>query len=214
MISVEALPAFLLAVLVTAASPGPAMALILQRAGLHGFRRAVPTVLGIELGLFIWALAVGLGLAALVAASEVAFLVLKVVGAAFLVFLGIKALRSGWALRERPGATMPLPPVPPSRGHVGAFAEGLVVQLANPKPAVFLFAFYPQFLPADGPVLGPSIVLGVIQVSIETGLYLLLAFAVGRASVWFRRTAVRRRLQYASGAVLISLGARLAFAAR
>lgn len=214
MIRPEALPAFLLAVLVTAASPGPAIALILQRAGLHGFRRAVPTVLGIEVGLFLWALAVGLGLAALVAASEVAFLVLKVVGAGFLVYLGIKALRAGWALRERSGMTMPLPPVPTPRGHAGAFAEGLIVQLANPKPAIFLFAFYPQFLPADGPVLLPAITLGAIQVSIETVLYLLLAFAVGSASAWFQRTAVRRRLQYASGAVLIALGARLAFAAR
>ena len=212
MIRPEALPAFLLAVLVTAASPGPAMALIFQRAGLHGFRRAVPTVLGIELGLFIWAIAVGLGLAALVAASEVAFLALKIVGAVFLAYLGIKALRAGWALREQRGR-MALPP-PPPRGHAGAFAEGLLVQLANPKPAIFLFAFYPQFLPTDGPVLGPALVLGTIQVSIETALYLGLAFAVGRASAWFQRTVVRRRLQYASGVVLLGLGARLAFASR
>lgn len=212
MIRPEALPAFLLAVLVTAASPGPAMALIFQRAGLHGFRRAVPTVLGIELGLFIWAIAVGLGLAALVAASEIAFLILKVVGAVFLAALGIKALRAGWSLRDQGGRTA-LPP-PPARGHAGAFAEGLLVQLANPKPAIFLFAFYPQFLPADGPVLGPALALGTIQVSVETALYLGLAFAVGSASAWFQRTVVRRRLQYASGVVLLGLGARLALASR
>lgn len=213
MIRPEALPAFLLAVLITAASPGPAMALILQRAGLHGFRRAVPTVLGIELGLFLWAMAVGLGLAALVAASEVAFLVLKVVGAGFLAFLGIRALRAGWALRDR-GGTVALPPPPTVRGHAGAFAEGLLVQLANPKPAIFLFAFYPQFLPADGPVLIPSMTLGAIQVSIETVLYLGLAFAVGSASAWFQRTAVRRRLEYASGVVLLALGLRLVLSSR
>lgn len=212
MIRPEALPAFLLAVLVMAASPGPAMALILQRAGLHGFRRAIPTVLGVEVGLLLWALAVGLGLAALVAASEVAFLALKIVGAGFLAYLGIRALRAGWALRD--AVTAGALAVPTPRGHAGAFMEGLVVQVANPKAAVFLFAFYPQFLPADGPVLLPSLTLGVIQTGVETVLYLALALVVGRAAAWFQRAAVRRRLQYASGVVLLGLAGRMAVASR
>ncbi|MEY3733056.1 MAG: hypothetical protein RL347_415 [Actinomycetota bacterium] len=209
---INALPAFLLAVLVIAASPGPAVVLILQRAGAHGFRAAIPTVLGLELGLFLWALAAGTGMAALVAASETAFLVLRVVGALFLVYLGVKAIRSGWRLRGRDG-TEALPAVDPPKGH-RAFAEGLIVQLANPKAAVFLFAFYPQFVPADGPVLLSTVTLGAIQVSVETVLYLGLAALVGSASAWFSRTAVRRRLDYISGAVLIALGARIAVASR
>lgn len=209
---ISALPAFLLAVVVIAASPGPAVVLILQRAGAHGFRAAIPTVLGIEAGLFLWALAAGTGMAALVAASETAFLVLRVVGAIFLVYLGVKAIRSGWRLRGRDDAE-PLPKVDAPKGH-RAFAEGLIVQLANPKAAVFLFAFYPQFIPAEGPVLLTTVTLGAIQVSLETILYLGLAFAVGSASAWFSRTSVRRRLDYASGAVLIALGARVALASR
>jgi threonine/homoserine/homoserine lactone efflux protein len=211
-VDINALPAFLLAVLVIAASPGPAVVLILQRAGAHGFRAAIPTVLGLELGLFLWALAAGTGMAALVAASETAFLVLRVVGALFLVYLGVKAIRSGWRLRGRDG-TEALPAVDPPKGH-RAFAEGLIVQLANPKAAVFLFAFYPQFVPADGPVLLSTVTLGAIQVSVETVLYLGLAALVGSASAWFSRTAVRRRLDYISGAVLIALGARIAVASR
>lgn len=206
------LPAFLLAVLVIAASPGPAVVLILQRAGAHGFRAAIPTVLGIEAGLFLWALAAGTGMAALVAASETAFLILRVAGAVFLLYLGVKALRAGWRLRGRDG-TEALPSVDPPRGH-RAFAEGLIVQLANPKAAIFLFAFYPQFVPADGPVLLTTVTLGAIQVAVETVLYLGLAFAVGRASAWFSRTSVRRRLDYASGAILIALGARVALTSR
>jgi threonine/homoserine/homoserine lactone efflux protein len=211
-VDISALPAFLLAVVVIAASPGPAVVLILQRAGAHGFRAAIPTVLGIEAGLFLWALAAGTGMAALVAASETAFLVLRVVGAIFLVYLGVKAIRSGWRLRGRDDAE-PLPKVDAPKGH-RAFAEGLIVQLANPKAAVFLFAFYPQFIPAEGPVLLTTVTLGAIQVSLETILYLGLAFAVGSASAWFSRTSVRRRLDYASGAVLIALGARVALASR
>lgn len=209
---ISALPAFLLAVVVIAASPGPAVVLILQRAGAHGFRAAIPTVLGIEAGLFLWALAAGTGMAALVAASETAFLILRVAGAIFLVYLGVKAIRSGWRMRGRDDAE-PLPPVDPPKGH-RAFAEGLIVQLANPKAAAFLFAFYPQFVPAEGPVLLSTVTLGAIQVSVETVLYLGLAAVVGSASAWFSRTAVRRRLDYVSGAVLIALGARIAVASR
>ncbi len=209
--SLAALPAFLLVVLVTAASPGPAMALIFQRAGLHGFRAAIPTVLGIEVGLFIWALAVGLGLAALVAASEIAFIVLKVVGAGFLISLGVRSLVRGWRMRDGVATTRIEVPKPAARS---AFLEALIVQLANPKAALFLFAFYPQFLPPTGPVLRESVTLGFIQVSVETVLYLGLAAVVGRAASWFARTKIRRRFEYASGVVLIALGLRVAVAAR
>ncbi len=201
------LPAFVVTVLVIAATPGPAIALILRRAGVGGFRAAVPTVLGIEAGLYIWALAVGLGLATLVTASETAFLIWRVAGALFLIYLGVRAIRAGWALRGKPDLDA-LPPVRRS-GH-GAFAEGVVVQLANPKAAVFLFAFYPQFLPAESLTLSSAATLGAIQVLIELPLYVLLAAAVGSASRWFSRTTVRRRLEYLSGTVLIALGVRVA----
>ena len=207
------LPAFLLAVVVISASPGPAMALIFQRAGLHGFRSAIPTVLGLEVGLFLWAMAAGAGLATLVAASEIAFWVLRIAGAVFLAYLGIRSILSGWRLRHEDGVeALPAPPAP--RSGRSAFTEGLVVQLANPKAAMFLLAFYPQFLPTQGPVLGPTVVLGLIQVSVETVLYLGLAAAVGRASAWFSRTAIRRRLDYVSGAVLLALGLRVALTSR
>ena len=97
------LPAFVLAVLLVSASPGPAMALILRRAAVQGRRGAVPTVLGLELGLYVWALLAAAGFAALVAVSEVAWLVLKVVGAGVLLYLGIRAWRSALASARGPG---------------------------------------------------------------------------------------------------------------
>ena len=204
------LPAFVLAVLLISASPGPAMALILRRAALHGTRAAVPTVLGLELGLYLWALAAGAGLAALVAASDAAFLVLRVVGAVVLVYLGVKAWRaalSGTAPPEAAGGAS-------ARSWRASFAEGTLVQLANPKAAVFMFAFYPQFVPADGPVLAWTAALALLQVVIETVLYLGLAAAVGRASGWFRQPRIRRRLDLASGTVLVGLGLRVAATSR
>jgi threonine/homoserine/homoserine lactone efflux protein len=205
------LPAFLLAVLLIAACPGPAMALILRRAALHGTRAAVPTVLGLELGLFLLALAAGAGLAAVVAASELAYTVLRVVGAALLLWLGVRAWRTAWSDR---GAADPAQQPRSRRSTRGAFAEGVLVQLANPKAAVFLFAFYPQFVPAEGPVLAWTAALALLQVSVETVLYLGLAAAVGRASAWFRRPRIRRRVEAASGTVLVGLGLRVAASSR
>jgi threonine/homoserine/homoserine lactone efflux protein len=203
------LPTFLLAVLLISATPGPAMALILRRAALRGTRAAVPTILGLEAGLYLWALAAGAGLAALVAASEVAYGVLRVVGAAVLVGLGLRAWWSAWTDRGESE-----PELPRRHSSRGAFVEGLVVQLANPKAAVFVFAFYPQFVPQDGSVLAWTAGLAALQVVVEIGLCLGLATAVGRASAWFRRPRIRRRLDVASGTVLVGLGVRVAVAAR
>jgi threonine/homoserine/homoserine lactone efflux protein len=206
-------PAFLLAVVLIAASPGPAMALILRRAALGGFRAAVPTVLGLELGLYAWALLAAAGFAGLVAASEAAFLVLRVVGAAVLCWLGVQALRAAWRERSagRSGTTA-LPP--PRRGGWAGFGEGVVVQLANPKAAVFVIAFYPQFVPADRPLFATTAVLALVQVALETVLYLSLAAGVARAGAWFRRPRVRAWLEGVSGTVLVGLGLRVAVTSR
>jgi threonine/homoserine/homoserine lactone efflux protein len=210
------LPAFLLAVLLISASPGPAMALIFRRAALRGLPGAVPTVLGLELGLYCWALFAGAGFAALVAASEVAYLVLRVVGAAVLLVLGLRAFRAARRARHEPEpevAAAPLPP--PRRGRWWAsFGEGVVVQLANPKAAVFMIAFYPQFVPAHGPVFAATALLGLLQITLETLLYLALAAGVARAGAWFRRPRIRRRLDAVSGTVLVGLGLRVAVSSR
>ena len=207
-------PAFLLAVLLISASPGPAMALIFRRAALRGLAGAVPTVLGLELGLYCWALFAGAGFAALVAASEVAYLVLRVVGAAVLLYLGIRAFRAAWLGRGRPEAeAVPAPSAARPRWW-GAFGEGVLVQLANPKAAVFMIAFYPQFVPADGAVFGTTALLGLLQITVETALYLALAAGVARAGAWFRRPRIRRRLDAVSGTVLVGLGVRVALTSR
>lgn len=208
------LPAFVVAVLLISASPGPAQALILRRAALRGFRGAVPTVLGLEAGLYAWALLAAAGFAALVAASEVAFLVLRVVGAVVLIGLGVRAWQAAW--RARRGAAAVPEALVPRAGHRwwAAFGEGAVVQLANPKAAVFMLAFYPQFVPADRPLFATTAVLALLQVLIETVLYLGLAAGVARAGGWFRRPVVRARLEAVSGTVLVALGLRVAVSSR
>jgi len=220
------LPAFFLAVLLISASPGPAMALILRRAALRGFRRTVPVVLGLEAGLYVWALLAAAGVAALVAASEVAFVVLRVVGAVVLIVLGVRAWRAAWVSRRATGAAAgSVEPGAVESGSVEAasvevgaeagggwraFGEGVAVQLANPKAAVFMVAFFPQFVPAGHPVFSTTAVLAALQVALETGLYLSLAASVASAGGWFRRPVIRRRLEAVSGTVLVGLGLRVA----
>jgi len=213
---VASLPAFVVAVVLISASPGPAMALILRRAALHGFRGAVPTVLGLEAGLYAWALFAAAGLAALVAASEVAFVVLRVIGAGFLLYLGLKAWRTAWQIRKTgPMQEMAEDTSPsPRQSWWRAFGEGALVMLANPKAAAFMIAFYPQFVPADQPLFSTTALLALLQVAVEIVLYLALAAVVGRAGAWFRRPVIRRRLEAVSGTVLIVLGLRMAAATR
>jgi threonine/homoserine/homoserine lactone efflux protein len=86
----------------------------------------------------------------------------------------------------------------------------VIVQLANPKAAVFMIAFYPQFVPSDGPVFVTTTLLGLLQITVETVLYLALAAGVARAGSWFRRPRIRRRLEAVSGTVLVGLGLRVA----
>jgi threonine/homoserine/homoserine lactone efflux protein len=208
------LPAFVVAVLLISASPGPAMALILRRTALHGMRTAVPLILGLELGLYLWALAAAAGFAALVAASEAAYWALKIVGACVLVYLGIRAWQAAWRERRTATDTEVAAAEDVGPGAVKAFAEGLVVQLANPKAAVFMIAFYPQFVPSDQPLFATTALLALLQVSIELCFYFTLAAFVARAGAWFRRSTVRRRLEAISGTVLVGLGLRVAASSR
>jgi threonine/homoserine/homoserine lactone efflux protein len=190
------------------------MALIVRGAALRGLRGAVPTVLGLELGLYAWALLAAAGFAALVAASEVAYLVLRVVGALVLISLGVRALRAAFRTRgtdERAAAVDPSTGAD-GRGWWRPFVEGVIVQLANPKAAVFMIAFYPQFVPADQPLFATTAVLALGQVAIEIVIYLSLAAGVARAGAWLRRPRIRRGLDAVSGTVLVGLGVRVATA--
>ena len=204
---VRQLPAFLLAVLVISAVPGPAVALLIRRCSVGGFRAGVPVVFGLELGLYFWILAAGAGLAALVATSEVAFTVLRVVGAAVLLYLAVQAFHSA---RRGQALDVAGPAVLPRNG----FVLGFLTNAANPKAAVFTFAFYPQFIPHDYPLLPTAAALGLLQVSVEIGFYLGFAALIGRARGWFTRSRVRRRLDALCGGVLLALGLRVAAESR
>ncbi len=213
------LPAFLLAVVLVSATPGPAFVVVVRRTAVRGLGYGLATIAGLEIGLYVWALLVASGFA-VVAASQVGFLALKVVGCGVLLWLSWRSFRSWWAERCLPDdldVVLELDRDPAvgvvdegtRHGRLWAVGEGFVVQMANPKAAVFLFALYPQFVPADRPLFATTAVLGLLQVAVECCVYGALALGVSRADTWFRRSVVRRRLEAATGTVLVALGLRL-----
>jgi threonine/homoserine/homoserine lactone efflux protein len=175
------------------AVPGPAVLYVVARSISEGRRAGIVSVLGVETGTFAYAVAAALGLTGLVAASEVGFTIVRYLGAAYLVLLGIRTLRDRRAPREAS-------PAPEHR----LFVRGLVVQLLNPKIAVFFLAFLPQFVDAGaGPVAPQILLLGLIFTALailSDGAYAILAGTLGA------RLHGGRRLATVSGTILVGLG--------
>jgi threonine/homoserine/homoserine lactone efflux protein len=180
--------------------PGPAMLYIVTRGVAHGRRGGIVSMLGVEAGDFLQVLAATAGLAAIVASSAAAFSVVKYVGAAYLIFLGVRALLEG--RNERDGEPRP----GPSSGRL--FWEGFLVGALNPKLALFLLAFLPQFVdPAAGPIWLQTLILGmVLQLIIMAG-DTCFALAAGAAGARLRRMIHARRISVASGMIYLGLGA-------
>jgi threonine/homoserine/homoserine lactone efflux protein len=203
--------AFVVAATLGAMVPGTTTALVIRQSAAQGTRSVIPLVLGVEGGLYAWIAASAFGVAALVATSSTAFNVLRVAGAAILLWLGIQAWRASWRIGdEDPVAPMKDVPARPWKAAV----TGAVTQLSNPKVAVFVVAFFPQFAPANDDALVTTLVLGLIQICIDGGWYLLLALFVGHARHWLAQGRIRRRLERLTGTVFIALGLRMALVAQ
>ena len=179
--------------------PGPATALVVRSAAVHGRRSAFLTVLGNSTGILFWALASVLGISALVAASSAAFVALKVVGAVVLVCLGWQALRGTAVNKGEPGVAR------------SSYLQGLVTSGANPKLAVFFIALLPQFVPHGAPVLPWTLAMALILICVDLVYFSALAWAVSRAK---RAVVGSRRVERLTGAVMIGLGLRVALEAR
>jgi threonine/homoserine/homoserine lactone efflux protein len=189
-------------------TPGQDTALTIRNALLGGRRSAAFTAVGVATGQAIWALATSVGLAALLRASEPAFVALKLAGAIYLVFLGAQALRS--ALRAGPkaaelgkGPSRSLPTSVP-------FRQGLISNLGNPKMAVFFTSLLPQFAPDRQASFLVLLLLGLVFCFMTLAWLTCYGIAVARAADFLRRSSIRRVVDGAAGAVLVALGLRLA----
>src|SRR3954470_24067741 len=199
-------PAFLLVAVVVVLTPGPATALVIRNALRGGTRAAWATTAGNSTGIFVWATASVLGISALVAASEAAFAVLKIVGAILLVVIGLQSI-----YHARYGMPVEIEPPPQARNH---YREGLLTSFANPKLAVFFLALFPQFIPEGDSVLPATVMMALIIIFMDLVWFTVLALAVGRAKRLLSERKWQQRMEAASGSVLVALGIRLALISR
>jgi threonine/homoserine/homoserine lactone efflux protein len=187
--------AFLGVSLLVIVTPGQDTALTIRNTLLGGRRGGVGTAAGVAAGQATWTLAASAGVVALLRASELAFLAIKLLGAAYLVYLGLQMLLRRGEARPRAGGS--------SRR---AFRQGLLSNLGNPKMAVFFTSLLPQF----GSSFAGLVALGLVFCSLTFTWLAAYAVAVAKAGDVLRRPRIRRALDRVTGAVLVAFGLRLA----
>jgi RhtB (resistance to homoserine/threonine) family protein len=200
-------PAFIGVAALVIVSPGPDTALVTKNALIHGRRPALGTSVGVAVGLLVWTLASALGVAAIVHASATAFTTLKLVGAAYLVWLGIQALRSA---AHGSGGGRSAKSDARRMGARRGFRQGLISNLANPKIAVFFTSLVPQFVAAGDGVLLPSLLLGALFALMTVAWLCGYALVASKAAGLLTRPRVKAALDRVSGCVLIGLGLHIA----
>ncbi|MFO7190890.1 MULTISPECIES: LysE family translocator [Thermocrispum] len=212
MVSWEQVVAFSALAFVLVATPGPSVMFVVSRALTTGRRQALMTVAGNAAGVYLQVVGVAFGLGALVERSVVAFTVLKVAGAAYLVYLGVQAIRNRRALV----AAAAEPPALTPRRALAALRDGVVFGFCNPKSIVFFAAVMPQFVDhTAGNVTQQVLLLGLAVPAIALVLDSTWALAAGTARQWLARSP--RRLATVSGsggAVMIGLGTGLLMTSR
>ena len=187
------------------------MALVLRNGVRGGVRMAWWTGLGCCTGIAAYATASAIGLAAILAASATAFMVIKFVGAAYLVYLGVMALLHS---RKRPAAATPTEaPVPTVLGRKAAFRQGLVSNLLNPKIALIFLTLIPQFVSPGEPAFTTG-VLAAVFLGVAVLWWRTFSLAVGALGRLLSREPVRIAIERVTGTVLIGLGLRVALTDR
>jgi RhtB (resistance to homoserine/threonine) family protein len=227
LVPVPQLLAFLVVAGLLTITPGADMALVMRHALGSGTRQAFFASLGICLGCLIWGTASALGVSVVFAQSPLAFAVLKYAGGAYLVYLGIRALRAavgghGDASARDDAASTEDQRRGPSRSakqrlgpsRSACFVQGLLTNLLNPKVAVFYVTFLPQFVAPDRPVLPQSVFLATTHVLMGLVWLTLYARFIDRMAAVLLTDRVKRRMEAITGAVLMALGIRLALAKR
>jgi threonine/homoserine/homoserine lactone efflux protein len=194
---------FLLAAVALAITPGPGIAYVLARTVSGGRADGLASTAGTALGGLVHVAAAAAGLSALLMQSAGAFTLVRYVGAAYLVYLGIRTLLA----RDEPAVVM----VVRTRGARRAFGEGVVVEALNVKTAIFFLAFLPQFVDAALPPVQQFLVLGTICVAFNTAVDVAVVLGASAALArWRAGGRLRTWLQRVSGATMVALGVGMA----
>jgi threonine/homoserine/homoserine lactone efflux protein len=212
MTGIHDLPLFVAAGLILNLTPGPDMAYIVARSAAGGFRDGAAAVFGITAGCVVHTLAAAAGLSAVLATSATAFEVVKWCGALYLLYAGIRLLR----MREAGTRTSAVPPGAAAVRPATIFREALLINVFNPKVALFFLAFVPQFIDRDAPAKAAAFVaLGALFNVDSLFVNLPVAWLASRSASRLRAGArAARWLRRAAGSLFVVLAARLAVASR
>jgi len=207
----QALLSFTLAAGLLTITPGLDTALVLRTAAVEGRKRAMLAGIGICSGCLFWGAAASCGLSALLAISGFAYNVLRIVGAAYLGYLGIQLFVRAFASTSSSNAVEPVLEESKGRDDSLWFKRGLLTNLLNPKVGVFYLSFLPQFIPAGVQIWSFSILLASIHATEGLLWFLLLTNATESLSGWLRQRSVIIALDSTMGAIFIAFGLKLAF---
>ncbi|MGA4843816.1 LysE family translocator [Streptomyces sp. G45] len=199
--------AFALFALVVTVVPGPDMLLVLRNCLRGGRHAGAATAVGAALGSLVWAVAAAVGLAAALQRWDAAFMAVRLAGAAYLMLLGVQALR---ALRAGAGPSAPAAVEPGAVSTAQALRQGVLSCVLNPKVGIFFVAVVPQFLPEGHAPLAATLLFGAVDAVIAASWLLLVAFCTDRLLGWLRRPRVARALEGTAGGALLALGAATA----
>ncbi|MDB9524654.1 LysE family translocator [Oscillatoria sp. CS-180] len=194
---------FLSAAIALAITPGPGILYVMTRSLRGGRQEGIASALGTSAGGLFHVVAAALGISIVLAASAIAFAIVKYLGAAYLIYLGVKTLL-GQDSSTQVGSFQ-------KTGHNRAFFQGVVVEVLNPKTALFFLAFIPQFINPDGIIFVQFLLLGTISVLLNTAvdfIVILLAGPIGQ--LLHNSPRLRATQRYATGTGLIALGGYVA----
>lgn len=204
----DVLMVFIAAAVALGLAPGPDNIFVLTQSALAGRVAGVVVTLGLCTGLLVHTAAVALGVAAIFATSAVAFTVLKYVGAAYLVYLAWMAFRAGQATLVQDTTTGP--------SLSALYRRGIIMNITNPKVAIFFLAFLPQFAdPARGPLMSQIFVFGLAFICVTVLVFGAIAWGAGYLGEWLQKSPrAQRWLNRLAGLVFIALAAKLITASR
>jgi len=207
----QALLSFTLAAGLLTITPGLDTALVLRTAAVEGGKQAMLAGIGICSGCLLWGAAASFGLSALIAVSGFAYNVLRIIGAIYLGYLGIKLIVRAFTFTSSNEAAGPVWKDDQSTGSCLWFWRGLLTNFLNPKVGVFYLSFLPQFIPPGVQVWSFSMLLALIHATEGVFWFLLLTSATELPSGWLRQRGVVVALDNAMGAIFIAFGLKLVF---
>jgi RhtB (resistance to homoserine/threonine) family protein len=194
-------------VIAIALLPGPDTAVVTKNALIHGRDAALGSAVGVNVGLSVWTLATALGVAAIIRSSAVVYDTLRLIGALYLIWIGLRAL---WDSRSQKAGAQATSTQPRTLDGRAGFRQGVISNLANPKVGIFFTSLLPQFVSSGHSALLQMLMLGAIFVAFNVVWMCSYALAAVRLSDWLSRARVKATIDRFTGVVLVGVGIRLA----